>query len=59
MDGTEEGGEFAVEEGGIADEGDGRVGGGVDATAQGRGDAGRIGLIVCDLHEFWSGVGVW
>lgn len=59
MDGAEEGGGFAVEEGGVADEGDGRVGGGVGAVAQCERDARRVGLIVSDLHDLRSGVGVW
>ena len=59
VDGAEEGDGFAVEEGGIADQGDGRaVGRSVGATAQGRGDAGRAGLIACDLQGN-SGPGLW
>ena len=48
MDGAEEGDRFAVEEGGVADEGDGRAVGG---------DVGRAGLIACDLQGNRSGVG--
>ena len=33
VDGAEKGNGFAVEEGGVAEEGDGRVGGGIYATA--------------------------
>ena len=58
MDGAEEGDGFAVEEGGFADQGDGRAVGRVGATAQGWWDAGRAGLVACDLHEFRSRVGV-
>ena len=59
VDGAEEGDRFAVEEGGVADQGDGRAVGGVGATAQGRGDAGRAGLIACDLqgNRSWLMVG--
>ena len=58
MDGAEEGDGFAVEEGGVAEEGDGETAFGVGATAQGWWDAGRVGLIACDLQGNRSGVEV-
>lgn len=58
LDGAEEGNEFTVEEGGVADEGDGRFGGVVDATVQGRGNAGRAAFRAYDLHEFTSSGGL-
>lgn len=50
LDGAEEGSEFAVEEGGVADEGDGGRSCGVSAGAEGRGRERRIGLVSCDLQ---------
>ena len=50
VNGAEEGDGLAVEEGGVADQGEGGAAFGVGATAQGWGDAGRAGLIANDLQ---------
>ena len=58
MDGAEEGDGFAVEEGGVAYEGDGGFGCGVGDAAQGCRGVGRAGFMTYDLHENASGMGV-